>query len=138
MAQLVLVLALVFSLLVAVFAVQNADPVTVHLLTWRFDTSLVIVILAAAALGAALLALLGVFAQLRLGFLLKSTRGRVGQMQKELTALENERARLQEEVARLDHELRSGRESRQTPQPQSSLPEWNSTEERNDHDQEST
>ncbi len=106
LAQVVLVLALVFSLLVAVFAVQNADPVTVKLLAWRFDTSLVIVILAAAAGGAALLALLGVFAQLRLGLQLKSTKGRAGQLQKELVRLEEEKSRLAQEVARLDRELR--------------------------------
>lgn len=104
MAQVVLVLAFLFSLLVAVFAVQNAEPVAVKFLAWRFETSLVIVILAAAALGAALLALLGIFAQLRLGILLKSTRGKASHLQKELTRLENERMRLLDEVARLGRE----------------------------------
>lgn len=55
-------LSLFFALLVAIFAVQNAERVTVHFLWWRFPgTSLVIVILASVILGALLVgAVLGI------------------------------------------------------------------------------
>lgn len=50
--QLILVIALIFALLVAVFAIQNAITVQVVLFAWQFETSLVVVIFGAAILGA--------------------------------------------------------------------------------------
>ena len=45
MTQLYLIFALLLALLVAIFAVQNAERVTIDFLVWTFQTSLVIVIL---------------------------------------------------------------------------------------------
>lgn len=50
--QIFFIAALVFSLLIAVFAVQNAVQVTVTILSWNFQISLVLVILGAAMTGA--------------------------------------------------------------------------------------
>ena len=47
-----LVLALVFAVFVALFAVQNAGQITISFLTWHWDTSVAVVILGAAAFGA--------------------------------------------------------------------------------------
>ncbi|ACX52997.1 hypothetical protein Adeg_1917 [Ammonifex degensii KC4] len=59
--QLVFLLALVFALLVAIFAVQNAVPVDIRFLGWRFsNVSLVLVILGAAVAGALVVFILGV------------------------------------------------------------------------------
>ena len=44
--------ALILAVLVATFAVQNAVPVTVRFLAWNFESSLVVVILLAAGVGA--------------------------------------------------------------------------------------
>lgn len=49
-----LFLAFVLALLTAAFALQNTDAVTVHLLLWEYQTSLVLVILGSAASGALL------------------------------------------------------------------------------------
>lgn len=66
------VLALIFVLLIAVFAVQNAVPVDIHFLMWTFPgVSLVIVIFASALAGALIVVFLGV-----LGFF-KNRRKRI-------------------------------------------------------------
>lgn len=49
-----LFLAFLLALLTAVFALQNTAPATVRFLIWEYESSLVIVILASAALGSAL------------------------------------------------------------------------------------
>ena len=46
------ILALVFAVFVALFAVQNSMEVTVSFLTWQWNTSVAVVILGAAAFGA--------------------------------------------------------------------------------------
>lgn len=48
-----LLFTLIISIIVAVFAVQNAADVTVGFLMWTVQTSLVVVILGAAAFGCA-------------------------------------------------------------------------------------
>ena len=50
-----ILLALVLALLTAAFALQNTDAVTVRLLLWEYQTSLVLVILGSTTSGAVLL-----------------------------------------------------------------------------------
>ncbi len=59
MGQAALILSLVLAILVALFAIQNAGPVTLRFGFWSVETSLVVVILVAAAAGAAMASLLG-------------------------------------------------------------------------------
>jgi len=59
MGQAALVLCLFLAILVALFAVQNAGPVTLRFGFWSLETSLVVVILVAAAAGAAMASLVG-------------------------------------------------------------------------------
>lgn len=59
MGQAALILSLILAILVAVFAIQNAGPVTLRFGFWSVETSLVVVILVAAAAGAAMASLLG-------------------------------------------------------------------------------
>ena len=49
-----ILLALVLALLTAAFALQNTDAVTVRLLLWEYQTSLVLVILGSTTSGAVL------------------------------------------------------------------------------------
>ena len=49
--QLQLILAIIVAILAVVFALQNAVPITVSFLTWRFESSLALVLLIALALG---------------------------------------------------------------------------------------
>jgi putative membrane protein len=59
MGQAALILSFILAVLVAVFAVQNAGPVTLRFGFWSVETSLVVVILVAAAAGAAMASLVG-------------------------------------------------------------------------------
>jgi len=49
--QLQLIVAIIVAILAVVFALQNAVPITVSFLTWRFESSLALVLLIVLALG---------------------------------------------------------------------------------------
>lgn len=76
-----LISALVFSLLIAVFAVQNAVQVTVTILFWNFPISLVLVILGSAALGALIMFSVAMFRQFYLARKIKESEARVKQLE---------------------------------------------------------
>ncbi len=59
MGQAALIFSLILAIIVAVFAIQNAGPVTLRFGFWSIETLLVVVILVAAALGAAMASVLG-------------------------------------------------------------------------------
>ncbi|WP_366924964.1 lipopolysaccharide assembly protein LapA domain-containing protein [Metallumcola ferriviriculae] len=62
--QFYLVSALLFALLVAIFAVQNTELVTINFLAWQFkEISLVLVILGSSVIGAVFLFFLGMVKQ---------------------------------------------------------------------------
>lgn len=95
--MLYLLLALVFSLLVAVFAIQNSLPVVVSIVTWSFQTSLVIVILGAATFGALAVISLAVPMQMKARWNLKRARQRQGELEAEVKTLQE---RLDRELAK--------------------------------------
>ena len=80
MGQVGLIFSLVLAILVAVFAIQNAGPVTLRFGIWSAETSLVVVILVAVAAGAALASLLGLPGWIR-------DRHRLRQLMRELDGL---------------------------------------------------
>jgi len=49
--QLQLIVAIIVAILAVVFALQNAVPIIVSFLTWRFESSLALVLLITLALG---------------------------------------------------------------------------------------
>ena len=59
MGQAALILSLILAIVVALFAIQNAGPVTLRFGIWSLETSLVVVILVAAVAGAAVASLMG-------------------------------------------------------------------------------
>ncbi|HEY8391556.1 MAG TPA: LapA family protein [Capillibacterium sp.] len=61
--QLVFILLLIFAVLVAIFAIQNAYPVTIYFLKWQFDASLGLVILISLLIGAVSLGCLSLIHQ---------------------------------------------------------------------------
>jgi len=90
-----LILALVFALVVAVFAVQNTMTVSINFATWTFDTPLVIVILGAAALGALSVGVLWLFNKIGMSF-------RLWDAQAQMRRLQGEVKRLKEKVKELE------------------------------------
>ncbi len=49
--QLQLIVAIIVAILAVVFALQNAVPITVSFLTWKFESSLALVLLITISLG---------------------------------------------------------------------------------------
>ncbi|MGI9860160.1 LapA family protein [Moorella naiadis] len=87
--QIYSLLAILFALLVAIFAVQNAVAVNIRFLAWQFpEISLVLVILGAAAFGALVVFLLGLVRQVRAS--------------REIRQLRQENHRLAANLARLE------------------------------------
>lgn len=97
--QVYLILALGFAIVVAVFAVQNAGEIVVTFLTWRWQTSAVVVILGAATLGALSAGLLGLVRELRLKLKMRQLHGRVNRLETLVQELEGENEGL---LARLE------------------------------------
>ncbi|HHY93260.1 MAG TPA: LapA family protein [Firmicutes bacterium] len=83
----VLVVGILCALLVAVFAVQNSVPVTVSFLTWRFEMSLVLIILGAAALGAVAVFLFALVRLMKQGRLLREAQQKVKRLEDDLAKL---------------------------------------------------
>ncbi|NLW60052.1 MAG: LapA family protein [Firmicutes bacterium] len=61
--QFLAILMLVFAVLVATFAVQNAYPVTIYFLKWQFEASFALVILISLLIGAVAVGSLGLVHQ---------------------------------------------------------------------------
>jgi len=88
--QFYLVSALVFSLLVAIFAVQNTDIVTIRFLTFQSSVSLVLVILGSAAIGALALFFLSLFRQVGNWMLIRQLTHQKQELEKQVMRLEEE------------------------------------------------
>ncbi|MDR3562737.1 MAG: LapA family protein [Negativicutes bacterium] len=90
-------LALLFSLLVATFAIQNSAAVTVAFITWSFQTSLVLVILGSATFGALTVLSLAALIQIKARWVLKRCMQRQGELEAEVSTL---KSRLCQETAK--------------------------------------
>lgn len=95
--MLYLFLALVFSLFVAIFAVQNSLTVVVSFLSWNFQTSLVIIILGSAILGALVILSLASLMQIKSRWTLQKAKQRQGELEAEIKTLKE---RLEKESAK--------------------------------------
>ncbi|KUO50631.1 MAG: hypothetical protein APF76_08265 [Desulfitibacter sp. BRH_c19] len=90
MMQAYLVVALIFSVLVAVFAIQNVGPVEIQFLTWKVqEISLVLVILGSALIGAAVIFLLGIVKQISNHRQIKDLRRKNDELEKVVETLED-------------------------------------------------
>ncbi len=91
-----LVLGLIFSIAVAVFAVQNATRVDITVLLWQLKSiSLVLVILGSALIGALAAGLFGAVKQLRLAKNMRSYKSQIEAQNVEIEYLQRKLAKLQ-------------------------------------------
>ena len=89
MSQLIVFLALAFSIVIAVFAVQNTTPVAVSFLTFRAETVAVsVLVLISAALGAAAMLLLGIAREVGLRWSHRATAQQLKASQARVAELE--------------------------------------------------
>ena len=103
--QIALIIALIFSIIIAVFAVQNTQPVAVSFLTFQTQQlSVSIVVLASAAVGALLTFFFGLWRQLRSSFAVRSDRKRIEQLNATLAELQRSYAQAQERLKQLQQE----------------------------------
>lgn len=92
-----LVLGLVFSIAVAVFAVQNAARVDITLFFWQLkNISLVLVILGSALIGALAAGLFGAVKQIRLSRNLKNMGTQLGTQRVEIEYLQKKLKKCEE------------------------------------------
>ena len=84
-----------FSLLVAVFAMQNAIPVMVMLGLWSVEASLALVVIAAAAFGILAAMPVWIMMQVQLRFRLLRANSHINEMEKEIEKLRKTAASLQ-------------------------------------------
>ena len=82
--QLKYILALLFALVVAVFALLNAQPVTVDFIFNEFQISLALVILVSAFAGAVILGFLGIFRQVKESFKSREMNARIKKLEEQL------------------------------------------------------
>lgn len=82
--QLKYILALLFALVVAIFALLNAQPVTVDFIFDEFQISLALVILVSAFAGAVILGFLGVFRQVKESLKSREMNARIKKLEEQL------------------------------------------------------
>lgn len=90
--QLLLVIALIFALAVAVFAVQNAELISFRFFGWQSETSLVFVVLGAAAAGAVATGLVGVVSRIKASLRIHQLQSRLQKAEKQIEALQEQLA----------------------------------------------
>lgn len=89
-----LVLALIFAVFVALFAVQNAGQVTINFLTWHWNTSVAVVILGAAAFGALFGALMASVREVQLKLKMRGLQSEIRRLEARVEEEEAESTRL--------------------------------------------
>ena len=98
-----LIIALVFAIIVAIFSIQNAGPVSLLFFGWEFSTSLVVVVFGAAVLGALIMWVISSFKQLKIKKEQKN-------LEKEIKNLEEEKESLKNEIKDLEKKLEHRKE----------------------------
>ncbi len=106
------ILMLLIAALIALFAGQNVQVVTVRFLGWSVDTSLVVVIVFSAAAGGLLVGIMSLWRQLQSGLRHRDVAGRLGRLQEERDDLVSERDALADQVESLQMALREATAAR--------------------------
>ncbi len=93
-----LILALVFSLIIAIVALANNEPVTVSYIFGRAEVSLILLILGSAFVGALVMGFFAIFRSIRSAFSFREMRRKNEDLQKQVKALEEEKIFLEAEL----------------------------------------
>lgn len=95
-----LIIGIIFALLVAVFSIQNAIPVSISFFTWRFETSLVVVVLGGIALGVLMMGLFASFKQFKL-------KRKIKGLKSETKKIEAEKENMKTDISELEAKLQN-------------------------------
>jgi uncharacterized integral membrane protein len=96
--KLTLIAALIVAIAGVVFAMQNNVPVTVNFLFWRFDSSLVSVLLVTVAMSAIVVILMTAPATLRRQWLLTRQNRRIEELEKTAATIQARISELEKDV----------------------------------------
>jgi len=108
--QITYILALLFALIVAIFAIQNAQPVTVDFMFNEFQVSLALVILVSVFAGAIILGFLGIFRQIRTGLKTREMASKIKKLEEQLKDTQGKLTESEENLNKLTDGL-LGREN---------------------------
>ena len=97
-----LIIALIFAIIVAIFSIQNSGPVSLVFFTWEFTTSLVVILLASAVLGAIIMWVISSFKQLKLKKEIRDLKKEIRNLDKEVEKIMKEK----EEIAKEKESLK--------------------------------
>jgi len=100
--QLWLIMAIVIAILVVFFALQNAVPITVSFLTWKFESSLALVLLITIALGVLMSLLVSVPSKIKKRKMILNQKKRIQELE---NALQFENDIKEEKKENLESEL---------------------------------
>ena len=104
MGSLLLILALTFSLLIAIIALANQQPVMANYLFGQAEVSLIVLILGSATAGAFSMGLFSLFRSIRSAFGSRGERHHREELQHQIEALQNENSLLQAELYRASNQ----------------------------------
>ena len=111
MSILYLVLALLFSLLIAVVAMVNSEAVAVNYLLGQANVSLIVLILASASGGALTVGSLSLFSGIQTHLKFRGLRHHQTELQNRLEFLEKEKTRLESQLGRQQSEREAATEN---------------------------
>ena len=101
--QLQLIVAIIVAILAVVFALQNAVPITVSFLTWRFESSLALVLLITVALGILMSLLVSVPSMIKTRKMISSQKKKIWELE---SGLQKEaESKIEEEIESEESEL---------------------------------
>jgi len=102
--QLGVILGLIFGLVIAFFAILNTEVVTFNYYFGQVRTSIALLVLSSAALGALAVGFLGFLKQIRTGFTLWDYQNKVQRLGKEVEELKNQKKALADDLSFLQRE----------------------------------
>ena len=104
--QLQLIAAIIVAILGVVFALQNAVPIAVSFLTWRFESSLALVLLITLALGILMSLLVSVPSMIRTKKIISSQKKKIQKLENSLQR-ESESKTREETGIKVEEEIES-------------------------------
>ncbi len=110
MGSLFIVLALLFSLLIAIIAAANHQPVNVNYIFGQAEVSLIVLIIGAAAAGALVMGMISLYRGIRIALQMRADKKRQEELERRLESLEQEKVSLQEKLERLQAPAESAAE----------------------------
>ena len=104
--QLQLITAIVVAILAVVFALQNAVPITVSFLTWKFESSLALVLLITVALGILMSLLVSVPSMIKTRKIISNQKKKIQELESGLR--KEAEIKVEEEIESKESELPLG------------------------------